>query len=51
MGSPFLNSFTKFVTGEKDPRNLMLLFNLENEIIRNFDIKENVQVSSLQDIR
>lgn len=49
MGSEFLTSFTKFVEGEKDPRNLMLLFNLENSIIRTFNIKDNVQVRSCED--
>ena len=45
MGSDFLNSFTKMVDGEKDPRNLMLLFSLEKVILLEFDIKDHVEVS------
>lgn len=50
MGSDFLSSFAAFVTGEKDPRNLMLLFNLETFIIGSFKIDDNVQVSALQSV-
>jgi DNA repair/transcription protein MET18/MMS19 len=45
MGSDFLNSFTKMVDGEKDPRNLMLLFSLEKVILLEFDVKEHIEVS------
>ena len=47
MGSDFLNSFTKMVDGEKDPRNLMLLFSLEKVILLEFDVKEHIEVSPL----
>jgi DNA repair/transcription protein MET18/MMS19 len=45
MGSDFLNSFTKMVDGEKDPRNLMLLFSLEKVILLEFDVKDHIEVS------
>ena len=45
MGSDFLNSFTKMVDGEKDPRNLMLLFSLEKVILLEFEVKEHIEVS------
>jgi DNA repair/transcription protein MET18/MMS19 len=46
MGSDFINSFTKMVDGEKDPRNLMLLFSLEKVILLEFDVKEHIEVSN-----
>jgi hypothetical protein len=33
------------VDGEKDPRNLMLLFSLEKVILLEFDVKDHVEVS------
>jgi DNA repair/transcription protein MET18/MMS19 len=45
MGSDFINSFTKMVDGEKDPRNLMLLFSLEKVILLEFDVQEHIEVS------
>lgn len=46
MGADFLNSYTKMVDGEKDPRNLMLLFAMDRVILLEFDISELVEVSS-----
>lgn len=45
MGSDFINSFTKMVDGEKDPRNLMLLFSMDKVILLEFDIKPHIEVS------
>lgn len=45
MGADFLNSYTKMVDGEKDPRNLMLLFAMDRVILLEFDISDMVEVS------
>lgn len=45
MGPDFVNSFTKMVDGEKDPRNLMLLFSMDKVILLEFDIKPHIEVS------
>lgn len=45
MGADFLNSYTKMVDGEKDPRNLMLLFAMDRVILLEFDISQMVEVS------
>ena len=47
MGSDFVNSWTKFVDGEKDPRNLMLLFSMDRVILLEFDVTNHIEVSSL----
>lgn len=47
MGADFLNSYTKMVDGEKDPRNLMLLFALDRVILLEFEIGSMVEVSSV----
>ena len=44
MGADFLNSYTKMVDGEKDPRNLMLLFAMDRVILLEFDISQLVEV-------
>lgn len=49
MGADFLNSYTKMVDGEKDPRNLMLLFAMDRVILLEFDISQMVEVSSSDD--
>jgi len=45
MGSDFVNSWTKFVDGEKDPRNLMLLFSMDRIILLEFDVANHIEVS------
>ncbi|KIR60191.1 DNA repair/transcription protein MET18/MMS19 [Cryptococcus bacillisporus CA1873] len=43
MGTPFINSYTKIVDGEKDPRNLMLLFSIDRVILLEFDVKDHIE--------
>ncbi|ORY34974.1 Dos2-interacting transcription regulator of RNA-Pol-II-domain-containing protein [Naematelia encephala] len=43
MGSDFINSYTKMVDGEKDPRNLLLLFSMEKVILLEFDVKDHIE--------
>lgn len=45
MGTDFINSFTKMVDGEKDPRNLMLLFSMDKVILLEFDVQAHIEVS------
>ena len=49
MGGDFLNSYTKMVDGEKDPRNLLLLFSMDRVILLEFDIKPLIEVRLLLD--
>lgn len=46
MGPDFINSYVKLVEGEKDPRNLMLLFSIGRVILIEFDISAHVEVHS-----
>ncbi|TXT13309.1 hypothetical protein VHUM_00676 [Vanrija humicola] len=48
MGPDFIASFAKMVDGEKDPRNLMLLFQLDRVILLEFDVK--AQIDEIFDI-
>jgi len=48
MGSDFVNSWTKFVDGEKDPRNLMLLFSMDRIILLEFDVANHIEVRSVR---
>ncbi|EJT48863.1 hypothetical protein A1Q1_02122 [Trichosporon asahii var. asahii CBS 2479] len=43
--SEFINSYSKVVDGEKDPRNLMLLFQLDKVILSEFNVKDQIEVS------
>ncbi|KAK8849457.1 hypothetical protein IAR55_004790 [Kwoniella newhampshirensis] len=43
MGSAFVNSYTKMVDGEKDPRNLLLLFSMDRVILLEFDVKDHIE--------
>ncbi|CAG8494992.1 1280_t:CDS:10, partial [Ambispora gerdemannii] len=43
MGSNFVFGFVQVMDGEKDPRNLLLVFSLVKYIITNFDISEHVE--------
>ncbi len=45
LGAEFLNSYTKLVDGEKDPRNLMLLFSMDRVILLEFEIADHIDVS------
>jgi DNA repair/transcription protein MET18/MMS19 len=45
LGSDFINSYTKMVDGEKDPRNLMLLFSMDRVLLLEFDVKDHIEVS------
>ncbi|WVR08275.1 hypothetical protein IAU60_005322 [Kwoniella sp. DSM 27419] len=42
-GTAFINSYTKMVDGEKDPRNLMLLFSIDRVILLEFDVKDHIE--------
>ncbi len=44
MGSEFINSYTKMVDGEKDPRNLLLLFSMARVILIEFDVESHIEV-------
>ncbi|WVQ75192.1 hypothetical protein IAR50_004803 [Cryptococcus sp. DSM 104548] len=43
MGSAFINSYTKTVDGEKDPRNLMLLFSIDRVILLEFEVRDHIE--------
>lgn len=44
MGDEFISSYTKMVDGEKDPRNLMLLFQIDRVILTEFNVKARIEV-------
>jgi DNA repair/transcription protein MET18/MMS19 len=50
MGADFLNSYTKMVDGEKDPRNLMLLFSMDRVILLEFDVKDLIEVCMVSSV-
>ncbi|KAK4683806.1 DNA repair/transcription protein MET18/MMS19, partial [Tremellales sp. Uapishka_1] len=43
MGAEFLNSYTKMVDGEKDPRNLLLLFSMARVILLEFEVEPMIE--------
>ncbi|BEJ17350.1 hypothetical protein CspHIS471_0607510 [Cutaneotrichosporon sp. HIS471] len=43
MGPEFISSYCKMVDGEKDPRNLMLLFQLDTVILREFNVASQIE--------
>lgn len=45
MGADFISSYCKMVDGEKDPRNLMLLFQMDAVILREFNVAPHIDVS------
>lgn len=45
MGNKFLDGYVSLCEGEKDPRNLVLVFAMDRVILIEFDISERVQVS------
>lgn len=44
MGTKFLDGYIALCEGEKDPRNLVLVFAMDRVILIEFDISERVQV-------
>jgi len=46
MGGKFITSFTELVGGEKDPRNLMIVFSIVRVILVEFDIVLHIEVSN-----
>lgn len=40
-GTKFIDTFVHLTTGEKDPRNLLISFNISNKILHEFDISKN----------
>jgi len=44
MGTKFLDGYVALCEGEKDPRNLVLVFAMDRVILIEFDISERVQV-------
>ncbi|KAH0836552.1 ARM repeat-containing protein [Lanmaoa asiatica] len=43
MGEQFLSSYAALVSGEKDPRNLLIAFKIARVILTDFDISKNVE--------
>lgn len=46
MGKEFISGYCALAEGEKDPRNLMLSFGMVYVILVEFEIDQNVEVSS-----
>ena len=44
MGDDFIVGFTDLVSGEKDPRNLMIVFSMIKVVIVEWDIVRQVEV-------
>ena len=44
MGDEFLKAYIKLAEGEKDPRNLMLVFAIDRVICIEFDISRQYEV-------
>ena len=44
LGADFLNSYVKLVDGEKDPRNLLMLFAMDRVILLEFDVEPMIDV-------
>jgi len=47
LSDPFIDGFIELVGGEKDPRNLMIVFSLLKVIIIEFDTERHTEVYSL----
>jgi DNA repair/transcription protein MET18/MMS19 len=45
MNDSTLNGFTRLIAGEKDPRNLLVVFSILKIIIENFQIEKSKEVS------
>lgn len=46
LGSEFISGYCSLVEGEKDPRNLMISFNLVKVILLEFDVAKTIEVRS-----
>lgn len=46
MGAKFIVGITDLVAGEKDPRNLMIVFSLLKVVMIEWDIQDHVEVSA-----
>lgn len=44
MGDKFVTGFAELVGGEKDPRNLMIVFSVTKVVLVEFDIVRHVEV-------
>ncbi|RPA91136.1 ARM repeat-containing protein [Choiromyces venosus 120613-1] len=44
MGGKFITGFTELVGGEKDPRNLMIVFSIVKVILVEFDIVQHIEI-------
>lgn len=44
LGDPFIDGFAELIGGEKDPRNLMIVFSLLKVIIIEFDTERHTEV-------
>lgn len=44
LGDPFIDGFIELIGGEKDPRNLMIIFSLLKVIIIEFDTEHHTEV-------
>lgn len=44
LGDPFIDGFIELIGGEKDPRNLMIVFSLLKVIIIEFDTERHTEV-------
>ena len=44
MGDNFIVGFTDLVSGEKDPRNLMIIFSMIKVVIVEWDIVRHIEV-------
>ena len=51
LGSEALVGITDFVGGERDPRNLMIVFSILHILISEWDISQNADVSRTTDRR
>lgn len=51
MGEEFIIGVTDLVSGEKDPRNLMVIFSMLKAVMVEWDITNHVEVSSSIHIR
>lgn len=46
MGEEFITGITDLVSGEKDPRNLMVIFSMLKVVMVEWDIANHVEVSA-----
>lgn len=46
MGDQFLSDYAALVSGEKDPRNLLIAFKIARAILTDFNISKHVEVGT-----